>query len=140
MFSFLPCKVSVLNWHDCTLPGKQLENQDDCKPFDRFEEKKLPTKQLMVRRLNRAITKIHKDDYDLSMVYIDSLKVAAKEHGPNSQQAMDALAEIDQVLQVCKIGDLKCTLFMYIYTSTQLTVYISRAACLTSRLRRSART
>ena len=54
----------------------------------------------MVRRLNRAITKIHKDDYDLSMVYIDSLKVAAKEHGPNSQQAMDALAEIDQVLQV----------------------------------------
>ena len=92
--------MSVLNWHDCTLPGKQLENQDDCKPFDRFEEKKLPTKQLMVRRLNRAITKIHKDDYDLSMVYIDSLKVAAKEHGPNSQQAMDALAEIDQVLQV----------------------------------------
>ena len=106
--------MSVLNWHDCTLPGKQLENQDDCKPFDRFEEKKLPTKQLMVRRLNRAITKIHKDDYDLSMVYIDSLKVAAKEHGPNSQQAMDALAEIDQVLQVCKIGYLKCTLIMYI--------------------------
>ena len=98
--SFVLSKVSVLNWHDCTLPGKQLENQDDCKPFDRFEEKKLPTKQLMVRRLNRAITKIHKDDYDLSMVYIDSLKVAAKEHGPNSQQAMDALAEIDQVLQV----------------------------------------
>ena len=92
--------MSVLNWHDCTLPGKQLENQDDCKPFDRFEEKKLPTKQLMVRRLNRAITKIHKDEYDLSMVYVDTLKKAAKEFGPNSKEAIDELAVIDEVLQV----------------------------------------
>jgi len=54
-------KVSVLNWHDCSLPGKQLENSEDCKPFDRFDKKK--TRQMMVRMFNRAITKIVLDDY-----------------------------------------------------------------------------
>ena len=91
-------RVSVLNWHDCSLPGKQLENKDDCKPFNVNEKKK--SQQHLVRMLNRAITRIHKDSYDLSMVYIDTLKRAAKEFGPNSPEAMDELATIDQVLQV----------------------------------------
>ena len=55
---------------------------------------------MMVRMFNRAITKIHKDNYDLSMVYIDSLKKVAKTHGPNSKEVMDELAVIDEVLQV----------------------------------------
>ena len=57
---------------------------------------------MMVRMFNRAITKIHKDNYDLSMVYIDSLKKVAKTHGPNSKEVMDELAVIDEVLQVCR--------------------------------------
>merc|ERR1719340_385423 len=97
-------KVSVLNWHDCRLPGKNLENPEDCKPFER--SKKLPTKQLMVRRLNRAITKIHNDDYNLSIVYVDTLKKAAKEFGPNSKEAIDELAVIDEVLQG-RLSDIK---------------------------------
>ena len=56
----------------------------------------------MVRMFNRAITKIHKDRYDLSMVYVDTLKRAAKEFGPNSKEAIDELAVIDEVLQVCE--------------------------------------
>merc|ERR1712054_502774 len=27
-------KVSVLNWHDCTLPGKNIEEPSDCKPYN----------------------------------------------------------------------------------------------------------
>ena len=91
--------MSVLNWHDCGLPGKRLENPEDCRPFDRFEKKK--SRQMMIRMFNRAITKIHKDEYDLSMVYVDTLKRVAKEFGPNSKEAIDELAVIDEVLQVC---------------------------------------
>ena len=91
-------KVSVLNWLDCDLPGKNLDNPDDCKPFEITEKKK--TRQHLIRMLNRAITRIHKDNYDLSMVYIDTLKRVAKEYGPNSPETMDELALIDQVLQV----------------------------------------
>ena len=34
------------------------------------------------------------------MVYVDTLKRAAKEFGPNSKEAIDELAVIDEVLQV----------------------------------------
>merc|ERR1711988_1304637 len=97
-------KVSVINWHDCKLPGKNLENPEDCKPFDRTEKK--TSRQMMTRMFNRAITKIHKDNYDLSMVYIDSLKKVAKSHGPNSKEVMDELAVIDEVLQG-RLSDIK---------------------------------
>merc|ERR1719266_942899 len=97
-------KVSVINWHDCALPGKNLEKPEDCKPFDRSETKR--SKQMMTRMFNRAITKIHKDHYDLSMVYVDTLKRAAKEFGPNSKEAIDELAVIDEVLQG-RLSDIK---------------------------------
>jgi len=97
-------KVSVVNWHDCTLPGKGLADKEDCKPFDRDEKKR--SKQMMIRMFNRAITKIHKDEYDLSMVYVDTLKRAAKEFGPNSKEAIDELAVIDEVLQG-RLSDIK---------------------------------
>ena len=34
------------------------------------------------------------------MVYIDTLKTVAKKYGPNSKEAMNELAMIDEVLQV----------------------------------------
>ena len=49
---------------------------------------------------HKLLEAIHKDDYDLSMVYVDTLKKAAKEFGPNSKEAIDELAVIDEVLQV----------------------------------------
>jgi len=97
-------KVSVINWHDCKLPGKRLQNSDDCKPFYRPDEKK--TRQMLVRTFNRAITKIHNNNYDLSMVYIDTLKTVAKKYGPNSKEAMNELAMIDEVLQG-RLSDIK---------------------------------
>jgi len=97
-------KVSVINWHDCKLPGKNLKNSDDCKPFYRPDEKK--TRQMLVRTFNRAITKIHNNNYDLSMVYIDTLKTVAKKYGPNSKEAMNELVMIDEVLQG-RLSDIK---------------------------------
>merc|ERR1712106_422775 len=97
-------KVSVLNWHDCTLPGKNIENPDDCRPFSPAQQPK--SKKMLVRLFNKAITKIHKDGYDLSIVYIDNLKRAAKQFGPNSQEVMQELANIDEVLQG-RLSDIK---------------------------------
>ena len=91
-------KVSVLNWHDCSLPGKNIENPDDCRPFNRSAK---PLRKLMlVRMFNKAITKIHKDGYDMSILYIDNLKLAAKRYGPNSNEVMEELANLDEILQV----------------------------------------
>ena len=67
---------------------------------------------MMVRMFNRAITKIHKDNYDLSMVYIDSLKKVAKSHGPNSKEVMDELAVIDEVLQVDDRDGFVCSYYL----------------------------
>merc|ERR1719309_613645 len=63
-------KVSVLNWHDCTLPGKTLNITKDCEPF---KPSSRPLKKKTLTRLfNRAITKIHSLNYDMSIVYIDN--------------------------------------------------------------------
>ena len=85
---------------------------------------------MMVRMFNRAITKIHKDNYDLSMVYIDSLKKVAKSHGPNSKEVMDELAVIDEVLQVDDLDDFICS---YILLKVS---FLSREGCQTSRPRK----
>lgn len=98
-------KVSVLNWHDCTLPGKNIKNQTDCRPFDHKEER-LTTKKGLIRLLNKAMTKIHKDDYDLSIVYTDSLKRTTKKYGPNSPEVFEELQAIDEVLQG-RLSDIK---------------------------------
>ena len=90
--------MSVLNWHDCSLPGKNIKNPDDCRPFNRSA--KPLRKLLLVRMFNKAITKIHKDGYDMSILYIDNLKLAAKRYGPNSNEVMEELANLDEILQV----------------------------------------
>merc|ERR1719435_920571 len=97
-------KVSVLNWHDCTLPGKTLNITKDCEPF---KPSSRPLKKKMLTRLfNRAITKIHSLNYDMSILYIDNLKLAAKRYGPNSQEVMTELAALDRVLQG-RLSDIK---------------------------------
>ena len=90
--------MSVLNWHDCNLPGKNIENPEDCRPFITSSK---PLKKNQLHRLfNKGLTKIYKDSYDLSIVYIDNLKLAAKRYGPNSAEVMRELANLDEVLQV----------------------------------------
>jgi predicted AlkP superfamily pyrophosphatase or phosphodiesterase len=98
-------KVSVLNWHDCKLPGKNITKiQDDCKPFT--TSTKPLRKQQLIRLFNKAITKIHSGGYDMSIVYTDNLKLAAKRYGPNSAEVMRELANLDEVLQG-RLSDIK---------------------------------
>lgn len=52
------------------------------------------------------MTKIHKEQYDLSIVYTDSIKRTAKKYGPNSQEVYDQLQIIDEVLQG-RLSDIK---------------------------------
>ena len=92
-------KVSVLNWHDCSLPGKNIEKPEDCRPFDNSNTDRPKNKKGLTQLFNRAVTKIHKDDYDLSIVYTDSLKKTARKFGPNSPEVYEELQELDGVLQ-----------------------------------------
>jgi len=104
-------KVSVSHWHDCTLPGKTL-NKDlkgvnyeaDCKPFDK--QPAITTKKGLVTLLNKALNKITKHKYDLSIVYTDSLKSTTKKYGPNSPEVFEELQAIDKVLQG-RLADIK---------------------------------
>ena len=70
-------KVSVLNWHDCTLPGMNIEEPEDCRPYDPNDNRRRNRKRDLIKLINRAITKIHRKDYDLSILYWDSLKNTA---------------------------------------------------------------
>jgi len=97
-------RVSVLNWHDCNLPGNSIERPVDCKPFS--TKAPMPTKQKLIQLFNQAFTKIHSGQYDLSIVYTDAVKKAALTYGPNSQQVMNTLADLDDVLQG-RLSDIK---------------------------------
>ena len=99
-------KVSVLNWHDCKLPGKNIEEPSDCKPYNANDNRRKNSKKELVKLFNRAVTKIHKDDYDLSILYYDSLKRTAKQYGPNSPEVREELQAIDEVLQG-RLSDIK---------------------------------
>jgi len=105
-------KVSVINWHDCTLPGKNIEEPMDCRPYvakcpqpvegapDRCISNRSPSVLF-----NRAFTRIQ-DGYDLSIVYTDVLKKAAKRFGPNSPEVAAELVKLDKVLQD-RLSDIK---------------------------------
>jgi len=103
--------VSLINWHDCLLAGKNLDKKD-CRPYvhkcppvgdgkDRCLSNRKPT-----QLFNRAFSKIHKDRYDLSVVYTDVLKKAAKKYGPNSKEVLDELIKLDNALQG-RLADIK---------------------------------
>merc|ERR1711962_177432 len=99
--------VSVLNWHDCSLPGRDMKNSkgEDCQRFDSTKERP-KSKTALIRLFNKAVTKIHKHNYHLSIVYTDSLKTTAKKYGPNSDEVRAELQEIDEVLQG-RLSDIK---------------------------------
>jgi len=104
--------VSVLNWHDCTLPGKGIETKDKnvqtkdiCTPFDK-QPGKVTTKKGLTKLLNKALTKITRHKYDLSVVYLDNLKSTTKKYGPNSPEVFEELQSIDEVLQG-RLSDIK---------------------------------
>jgi len=97
-------KVSVLNWHDCALPGTSIENPADCKPFN--PKAPIPSKQKLTMLFNQAFTKIHVGNYDLSIVYTDALKKTALAYGPNSKEVAEQLKVIDDVLQG-RLSDIK---------------------------------
>jgi len=99
-------KVSVLNWHDCTLPGMNIEEPEDCRPYDPNDNRRRNRKKGLIKLMNRALTKIHKDDYDLSILYWDSLKNTAKKYGPTSFEVGDELLAIDEVIQG-RLSDIK---------------------------------
>merc|ERR1711981_710842 len=102
-------KVSVLNWHDCTLPGKNIEDPGDCEPYDPNDNRRKNRKKELVKLFNRAVTKIHKDDYDLSILYTDSLKKTAKKYGLNgvnktTKVVLDEYLNFDHVQYIIQRG------------------------------------
>ena len=99
--------MSSLNWHDCTIGS--IENQGDCKPFippNANQSKLIPPASAIGTMFNQAFTKIHKDKYDLSIVYTDVLKKAARANGANSELVMDTLATLDAELQT-RLSDIR---------------------------------
>jgi len=100
-------KVSSLNWHDCTIGN--IETPNDCKPFippNSNQSKLIPPASAIGTMFNQAFTKIHKDKYDLSIVYTDVLKKAARANGANSELVMDTLATLDAELQT-RLSDIR---------------------------------
>ena len=76
-------KVAFFNWHDCQIPGKNVENPSDCLPYpsigpsnnsiiDRYDNNSplpyIPSHTRIAEQADEAFTKIHKDKYDISVV------------------------------------------------------------------------
>jgi len=91
-------KVAFFNWHDCQLPGKALEKPSDCVPY-KANARHAPSRQATAAQFDAAFTKIHKDHYDVSVVYTDIVKKAAQRYGPNSPQLLKAMHDVDDILQ-----------------------------------------
>ena len=83
-----------------------IEEPEDCRPYDPNDNRRRNRKKGLIKLMNRALTKIHKDDYDLSILYWDSLKNTAKKYGPTSPEVGDELQAIDEVIQG-RISDIK---------------------------------
>jgi len=98
-------KVSFFNWHDCQVPGKALEKPSDCVPHT-FVPGANPSKQAAARQFDQAFTKLHKDKYDISVVYTDLVRRAAEKFGPQSRQLLKALHDVDDILQA-KLLDIR---------------------------------
>jgi len=107
-------KVAFFNWHDCQLPGgKAVEDPErDCLPYQNRgggrTQTGMPTggRQMAAAQFDQALTKIHKDHYDVSVVYTDLVKRAAERYGPNSAQLFKAMQDVDDILQE-KLYDLR---------------------------------
>ena len=58
----------MLNWHDCTLPGKRLENPSDCRPYKPRVDIQ-PRAEISVM-FDEAFNRLYKQGYDASVVRI----------------------------------------------------------------------
>ena len=76
-------KVAFFNWHDCKIPGADLENPSDCLPYpsigpsntsmhNSYDDSSplpfIPSHTSIAQQADAAFTKIHKDKYDISIV------------------------------------------------------------------------
>jgi len=93
-------KIAFYNWHDCQLPGAALENPQDCRPYTPPAFKQaVPSKSKIAREFDEAFTKLYKDRYHATVVYTDLLRRVSELHGPNSEEMIQALKDVDDVLQ-----------------------------------------
>ena len=98
-------KVASFNWHDCHLPGATLEKPSDCRPYERIGSG-IPSRQVIASLFDEAFTKIHRENYDISIVYTDLVRRAAEIHGTDSPQVYKALHDLDDILQA-KLTDIE---------------------------------
>jgi len=113
-------KVAFFNWHDCQIPGAILENPSDCLPYpsigpsnnsiiDRYDNNSplpyIPSHTRIAEQADEAFTKIHKDKYDISVIYTDIIRRNVEQFGPKSKQAAGAIKDVDDILQA-KLTDI----------------------------------
>ena len=108
----------MFNWHDCHLPGKQLERPEDCITYER---QGVQMKADIAKQLDTGFTRLYKEDYDLAIVrkstfslpkshqslsfqiYTDIIRRVSELHGPLSAQVNRVLHDIDDLLQATLI-------------------------------------
>lgn len=113
-------KVAFFNWHDCRIPGAMLENPNDCLPYpsigpsnssmhNSYDDSSplpfIPSHTSIAQQADAAFTKIHKDKYDISIIYTDIIRRNAEQFGPESRETFEALKDVDDILQA-KLTDL----------------------------------
>ncbi len=91
-------KVAMFNWHDCNLPGKRLERQSDCRPYENPSDR-IQSKSEISRMFDEAFNRLYKKHYDASVVYTDAIRKASEIHGPLSKEVYRVLHDIDDILQ-----------------------------------------
>jgi len=114
-------KVAFFNWHDCQIPGANLENPSDCLPYPSINPSNssiinaydddsplpfIPSHTSIAEQADQAFTKIHKDKYDISVIYTDIIRRNVEQFGAKSEQALEALKDVDDILQA-KLTDIK---------------------------------
>lgn len=98
-------KVSMFNWHDCTLPGKRLEIPGDCQPFQLLEEN-FPSRQKVSADFDMAFNRLYKKNYDVAVVYTDLIRRVGELQGEDSPALRKALRDIDDIVQA-KLTDIR---------------------------------
>lgn len=96
-------KVAMFNWHDCRLPGKQLEKPEDCRPYRKRPFGELQPMHEIAKQLDLAFTRLYKEGYDVAVVYTDVLRRVSETDGPRSPELKKVLGELDELLQATLI-------------------------------------
>uniref|UniRef100_A0A0K2UR48 glycerophosphocholine cholinephosphodiesterase n=1 Tax=Lepeophtheirus salmonis TaxID=72036 RepID=A0A0K2UR48_LEPSM len=98
-------KVAIFNWHHCDRLGKTTNGTTKkCSPYKHLKEAN--SQEKMALHFNEAFNKIHRNKYDLSIVYTDTIKRAMEKHGARSPALDKALKDVDDILQA-KLTDIR---------------------------------